>query len=103
VTDATQVVVPQGQGTVLLAADEVGSAEIVSQLGDGGQKVAAVDLAPGRTAIVRLPKGAVLARITPTGAALRGVLVVQDEGAAVVGLHELVRTGLVPDLRPALP
>ena len=26
-----------------------------------------------------------------------------DGGAAVLGLHELVRTGLVPDLRPALP
>jgi hypothetical protein len=103
VTDATQVVVPEGQGIVLLAADEVGSAEVVSQLADGGRKVAAVDLAPGRTAVVRLPRGAVLAQVTPTGAPVRGVLVVQDQGAAVIGLHELVRTGLVPDLRPALP
>ena len=103
VVQATQAIVPEGRATLLLSAEEVGSAEVVVRLAGGGQKVEAVDLAPGRTVSVRLPRGAVLAEVTPRGAAVRGTVVVQDGGAALLGLHELVRSGLVPDLRPALP
>jgi hypothetical protein len=103
VSRATQAIPPAGQATVVLSAETVGSAEVVARLAGGGSKTMAVDLAPGRTVPVRLPKGTVLVQVTPSRAAVRGAVVVQDGGAAVMGLHELVRTGLVPDIRPALP
>ena len=76
---------------------------MLARLAGGGKKVQQVDLAPGRTVSVRLPEGAVLVQVTPTATAVRGAVRVVDGGAAVIGLHELVRTGLVPDLQPALP
>jgi hypothetical protein len=103
VTEATQAILPAGRATVLLTSDSVGSAEVSVRADDGDTWTRKVDLAPGRTVLVRLPKGASLVEVTPTGTAVRGVVVVQDDGAAVVGLHELVRTGLVPHVRPALP
>ena len=88
---------------MLLSSDVVGSAEVLARLAGGNKKVQEVDLAPGLTVAVRLPEGATLVQVTPAGGALRGVVVSQAGGAAVVGLHDLVRTGLVPDVRPALP
>ena len=103
VTEATQSVLPEGRATVLLTSDTVGSAEVLARLAGGNKDVQEVDLVPGRTVVVRLPKGATLVQVTPRGGALRGVVVAQDGGATVLGLHDLVRTGLVPDVRPALP
>jgi hypothetical protein len=107
VADATLVIVPQigprATGTVLLTGSTVGSAEVLAWLSGGGKKVIAVDLAPGRTASVELPARTVLVQVTPTGTGIHGAVVVEDGGATVIGLHELVRTGLVPDVRPALP
>jgi len=103
VTGATQAVLPEGRATVLLASEVVSSAEVLARLAGGGKDVHQIDLVPGRTIAVRLPEGATLVQVTPAGAALRGAVVSQAEGAAVVGLHDLVRTGLVPDVRPALP
>ena len=107
VTEATQAILPelgaQGRATVLLAADAVGSAEVLARLSGGGKKVIDVDLKPGSTASVTLPARTVLVQVTPTGAGVRGALVVQDGGATVIGLRQLVRTGLVPAVRPALP
>jgi hypothetical protein len=45
----------------------------------------------------------VLVQVTPTSTPVRGAVVSVDGGATVLGLRELVRTGLVADLRPALP
>ena len=103
VTETTQVILPAGRATVLLSSASVGSAEVLARLPGGGKKVQQVDLAPGRTVSVELPKDAVLVQVTPTATTIRGAVTVVDGGAAVLGLHELVRTGLVPDLRPALP
>ena len=103
VTEATQVILPAGRATVLLSSASVGSAEVLARLPGGGKKVQQVDLAPGRTVSVELPEDAVLVQVTPTATTIRGAVTVVDGGAAVLGLHELVRTGLVPDLRPALP
>jgi hypothetical protein len=107
VTDATQAILPKvspdGQVTVLLTGDAVGSAEVLARLSGGGKKVVAVDLAPGRTAAVTLPPKAELVQVTPRGTAVRGAVVVEDGGATVIGLRDLVRTGLVPNVRPALP
>ncbi len=99
----TQALLPGGRSTVLLSAATVSAAEVVSHRRGGGQKVTSVDLVPGRTVSVELPKDTVLVRVTPSAAAVRGAVVTRDGGAAVVGLRELVRTGLVPDLEPALP
>ena len=107
VSDMTQAIVPSvgdsGRATVLLAGDAVGSAEVLARLSGGGKEVVSVDLAPGRVALVKLPGKTVLVQVTPTGTAVRGAVVVEDAGATVIGLRELVRTGLVPDVRPALP
>jgi hypothetical protein len=103
VSAPTQAILPRGVATVLLSSPSVGSAEVVARLPGGGKKVQRVDLAPGRTAAVRLPEDVTLVQVTPTGTAVRGAVVVVDGGATVIGLHELVRNGLVPDLRPALP
>jgi hypothetical protein len=107
VADATQVLLPElgprGRAAVVLSGDAVGSAEVLARLAGGGTKVVAVDLKPGTTASVKLPPKTVLVQVTPSGTAVRGALVVEDGGASVTGLHELVRTGLVPDVRPALP
>ena len=74
-----------------------------SRLSGGGKKVVDVDLAPGRTVSVTLPPKTVLVQVTPTGSGVRGAVLVEDGGATVIGLHQLVRTGLVPNVRPALP
>jgi hypothetical protein len=103
VAEATQVILPEGRSTVLLRADSVGSAEVLARLSGGGKEVKQVDLAPGRTVPVRLPEGAVLVQVTPRATAVHGAVVTVGGGAAAIGLHELVRTGLVPDVRPALP
>jgi len=107
VSEMTQAIVPavgdSGRATVLLTGDAVGSAEVLARLSGGGKEVVAVDLAPGRVALVKLPTKTVLVQVTPTGTAVRGAVVVEDAGATVVGLRELVGTGLVPDVRPALP
>jgi hypothetical protein len=107
VADATQTLVPelgpQGTATVLVGSDGVGSAEVLARLAGGGKKVVTVDLKPGTTQAVELPKRTVLVQVSPTGSGVRGALLVEDGGAAVTGLRELVRTGLVPDVQPALP
>ncbi len=101
--EETQAILPRGRSTVVLNARSVTSAEIVAFKRGGGQKVTAVDLSPGRTTSVRLPREAVLVRVTPSSSDVRGAVVTVRGGAAVTGLRDLVRTGLVPDLRPALP
>jgi hypothetical protein len=107
VTEATQSLLPElgpkGRATVVLSSDAVGSAEVVARLSGGGKKVIDVDLTPGTTASVELPPKTVLVQVTPSGTGVRGALVVEDGGAAVTGLRQLVRTGLVPAVRPALP
>ncbi|MEO6512326.1 MAG: DUF5719 family protein [Nocardioides sp.] len=107
VTQATQAILPElgpsGSATVLLGSDSVGSAEVLARLSGGGKKVIDVDLTPGSTASVDLPSKTVLVQVTPTGAGVRAAVVVEDGGATVIGLRQLVRTGLVPAVRPALP
>ena len=76
---------------------------MLARLAGGNKHVQAVDLVPGRTVAVRLPEGATLVQVTPAGGTLRGAVVSEAEGATVLGLFDLVRTGLVPDVRPALP
>jgi Family of unknown function (DUF5719) len=98
----TQSILPPGRATVLLSSSAVGSAEVVARRADGSEKVREFDLVPGRTVVVRLPRNAALVEVTPS-VDVRSSVVVARGGAAVIGLRELVRTDLVPALRPALP
>lgn len=102
-TASTRVILLTGRATVVLSGDSVGTAEVLTRLSGGGKSVVTLDLAPGRTASVELPKGAELVQVTPTGTTLHGAVVVEDGGATVIGLRDLVMTGLVPNVRPALP
>ena len=101
--EPTQVTLPQGRATVLLTPHSVGSAEVVSRLANGRQRTRSVDLAPGRTVVVKLPENTELVTVNPASTSVRGTVVVVRSGATVMELDELVRRGLVPDLRPALP
>jgi hypothetical protein len=100
--EPTQALLPPGRGSVLLSSSAVGSAEVVARRADGSEKVRSIDLAPGRTVVVKVPVDTVLVQVTPS-VAVRGSVVVADDGAAVIGFRELARTDLVPALRPALP
>jgi hypothetical protein len=102
-TDAT-VLVPEGRKQLVLGGvDAVGAATVVSRTADG--KVldrGRVALRPGRGAAVRVPDAAVLVSVLPERTSVTGSVLVSGNGAAVVPLAPLVRSGLVPDVRPGL-
>lgn len=105
VSTSTTAIVPGGQHRLVLAgADAVGVVTVVSRslLGDvlATQRV---ELMPGRGATIALPQKAALLTITPERTSVIGAVLVTGDGAAVVRLHELVRSGLIPDVRPGLP
>ena len=60
-------------------------------------------LRPGRGAAVKVPAGAVLVSVLPERTSVTGSVLVSGNGAAVVPLGPLVRSGLVPHVRPGLP
>lgn len=105
VSTATTVIVPGGRQRLVFAdADAVGVATVVAR-SIGGEVLATtrVELAPGRGAALRLPTGAALLTITPERTSMIGAVLLLGNGSSVVRLHELVRSGLIPDLRPGLP
>lgn len=62
-----------------------------------------VEIGPDVAVDVEVPARAVLLRLVPNGTPVVGSLVLEDpDGAAVVGLRDLLRVGLVPDVRPGL-
>lgn len=105
VSTPTTVIVPGGvQRLVLADAKAVGVATVVARSLAG--KVLAttrVELTPGRGAVVKLPEKTVLLTITPRRTSFIGAVLVIGEGASVVRLRELVRSDLIPDVRPGLP
>jgi hypothetical protein len=62
-----------------------------------------VELTDGSGAVVDLPRGTALVRVTPRRTEVAASVVVKGDGATVVPLRPLVRFGLVPDVRPGLP
>lgn len=105
VTTGATALVPEGRKQVVLGGvDAVGAVTVESRSADG--KVLArtrAALRPGRGASVRVPDGAVLVSVLPERASVTGSVLVSGTGAAVVPLTPLVRSGLVPDVRPGLP
>ena len=98
----TTVLVPAGAKRLVLGgADAVGVALVVARSADGRKLLdQRVSLAPDQGAAVDLPDKAESVEVTPERTALRGAVLVQDGGAAVVRLRELVRAGAVPAVAP---
>lgn len=99
------VIVPEGRKQVVLAgADSVGTVTVVGWSASGKQLASTrAELRPGRASVVKLPDRAVLVSVAPDGIAVTGAVVISGNGTAVVPLRELVRNGLIPDMRPGLP
>lgn len=105
VSAATLVPVPvEGARLVLGGAEALGTVAVVA-LDERGREVdeRVVEVGPDQAVEVAVPEGATLLRVEPRGTSVQGVLQLRSQaGAAVVGLRELVRVGLVPDVRPGL-
>jgi hypothetical protein len=106
-TEPTTVLVPTGTASVLLGdAEGVGTATVQAWSADGDVlEPEKVELKPGQGAVVDLPRGAALVRVTPRRTSVHAAALVTGPaaGAAVVGFRELVTEALIPDVRPGLP
>jgi hypothetical protein len=104
-TSGATLLVPEGRKQVVVGGvDGVGAVTVESRSARG--KVLArtrAALRPGRGAAVKVPTGAVLVSVLPERTSVTGSVLVSGNGAAVVPLAPLVRSGLVPDVRPGLP
>lgn len=106
VTTGSTVVVPEGDKQVLLGnADGVGVVKIVARSADGKKLMSqSAEVRPDAGAVVKLPKKATLVSVQPSKTSIVGaVQVTGPGGATVVPLLEMVRNGLIPDVRPGLP
>ena len=105
--EPTTVLVPSGTASVLLGdAEGVGTATVEAWTADGeALEEQKVELKPGQGAVVDLPRGAALVRVTPRRTSVHAAALVTGPaaGAAVVGFRELVTEALIPDVRPGLP
>lgn len=101
---AVTALVPPGESTLVLAgAEGAGLATVAAY--DAGRLLAErrVELTEGSGGRVDLPTRTSLVRVTPRRTAVAAALVSTGDGATVQPLQELVRTALVPDVRPGLP
>jgi hypothetical protein len=98
----TTVVVPAGTKRLVLAgADAVGVATVVARTADGRELLdKRVSLAPDEGATLQIPDRAASVEVSPQRTAVRGAVLVQGTGSAVVRLRELVRAGAVPAVVP---
>ncbi len=97
---------PTGAKRLLLAgAERPGVATVVTRTAGGRElREARVEIGPDRSASVRLPAGAASVSVAMSRTeAVVSVLVTSPRGAVVVPLAEIVRSGLVPQVGPALP
>ncbi len=93
-----------GSRLVLGGAQALGTVDVVAYDGQGREVSSKVaEVGPEAAVELKVPGRAALLRVTPQGTPVVGSLVLgNDDGAAVVGLRELLREGLVPDVRPGL-
>lgn len=105
VATSTAVVLPPGRKRLMLAdPGAVGVATVTALSADGEELFSErLELKPDTAANLALPAKAVLVVLTPERTTVRAAALVVGEGNAVVRMRELVRTGLVPDVRPGLP
>lgn len=105
VSATTAVLVPEGgKRLVLSGAERVGVVTVVAH-GPNGEKLGSTrtELNPGRGAEVKVPDAAVLLTITPESTPVIGSVLVQGDGTTIIPLVELVRSGLIPNVRPGTP
>jgi hypothetical protein len=99
----TSLVPPGGSSLVLGGAERAGVA-VVAAYDDGKLlEEKRVELTEGSGGRVDLPDRTTLVRVTPRRTTVAAALVGTGNGATVLPLQELVRTALVPDVRPGLP
>ncbi|GGO77818.1 DUF5719 family protein [Nocardioides deserti] len=105
VETATVAAVPPGRKRLVLAgATSTGVVEVVARDASGAELAAKrVEVSPNRGFAVGLPARAVHLTVTPQRTPVVASVVAATGGAGVVRLHELVRSSLVPDVRPGLP
>lgn len=105
VHSGSTVLVPEGAKQVLLAgAESAGVVTVVARSASGEQLVSTrAEVAPGRGTVVELPAKATVVSVVPQRTDVTGAVQVTGNGTAVVPLTELVRSGLIPDVRPGLP
>ncbi|MCW2796369.1 DUF5719 family protein [Nocardioides sp.] len=105
VSSATTLVVPEGEKSLVLSgARRVGVVTVVARSLNGKLLGSTrTEVNPGRGVLVKVPKGAVLLTVTPERTPIIGAVLVQGQGATVVPLRQLVRSGLIPDIRPGTP
>lgn len=102
----TLALVPTGAKDLLLAdADAVGVVRVEARSADGKRLLRRkVEITPEVGLRVELPDEAQVVEVRPEGVSIVGsVLLDTDGGAAVLPLRELVRTDLVPAVRPGRP
>lgn len=105
VASSTVAVVPAGRKRLVLAgATSTGVVEVVARDASGEELAAKrVEVSPDRGFAVGLPARAVHLTVTPQRTPVVGAVVAGSGGAGVVRLRELVRSSLVPAVRPGLP
>ena len=101
----TIVLVPPGKKEVVLAGStSVGVVTVVARSASGEELASTrAELRPEQGAVVSVPRRAVLVSVLPENTTVTGSVVVSGKGSVVAQLTGLVRTGLVPDVRPGLP
>jgi len=99
----TSLVPPADSTLVLAGAEGAGVATVAAY--DRGKLLTEkrVELTEGSGGRVDLPRRTTLVRVTPRRTAVAASLVSTGDGATVLPLQQLVRTALVPDVRPGLP
>ncbi|MCR6031436.1 hypothetical protein GGQ22_08240 [Nocardioides sp. zg-579] len=105
VSSSTVAVVPEGRKRLVLGgATSTGVVEVVARDASGEELAAKrVEVSPDRGFAVGLPARAVHLTVTPRRTPVVGAVVAATGGSGVVRLRELVRSSLVPDVRPGLP
>ena len=106
VTRQGAALLPAGAKRLLLAgAERPGVATVVARSADGRElQETRVEIGPDRSVSTRLPEGAASVSVEVSRTeAVASVLVTSPRGAVVVPLAETVRSGLVPQVDPALP
>ncbi|QBR91972.1 DUF5719 family protein [Nocardioides euryhalodurans] len=95
--------VPPGESSVRLAG-AAGAGVVVVESFDDGRSLGEerLELTEGSGGAIDLPEGTSLVRITPRRTSVAASVVTTGNGATVVPVGDLVRTALVPSVRPGL-
>lgn len=101
--EGASVLLPPGDGTVLLAgATTTGLATVTFRAADGEEvDQEQVELTPGRAFAVDVPGRAVAATLSVARTSVSAAVIVEDDGAVVLPFLSPAEVGLVPSVRPA--